>query len=69
MLALRSRGLGSTWTTGHLWREQEAAQLLGIPYEHYMQVDLFPIAYTLGTDFKPSYRKAFDETVGWNSFR
>ena len=68
MLALRSRGLGSAWTTGHLWREKEAAELLGIPYEHYMQVGLFPIAYTVGTDFKPGYRKPLEETVGWNAF-
>jgi len=29
-LALRSRGLGSAWTTLHLYREREAAELLGI---------------------------------------
>ena len=43
MLALRARGLGSAWTTGHLWREQELAKLLDIP-AHYTQVGLFPIA-------------------------
>src|SRR5207302_1841216 len=31
MLALRSRGLGSAWTTLHLVYEKEAAELLGIP--------------------------------------
>ena len=31
MLALRSRGLGSAWTTLHLAYEKEAAALLGIP--------------------------------------
>jgi nitroreductase len=31
MLALRSRGLGSAWTTLHLFKEKEAAELLGIP--------------------------------------
>ena len=31
MLALRSRGLGSAWTTLHLAHEAEAAELLGIP--------------------------------------
>jgi hypothetical protein len=36
MLALRARGLGSARTTGHLWREQEVAKLLGIPYDVYM---------------------------------
>lgn len=68
MLALRARGLGSAWTTGHLWREKEMADLLGIPYEHYMQVGLFPIAYTLGTDFKPAHREPLEKALSWNSF-
>jgi len=67
-LALRARGLGSAWTTGHLWREKEMGQLLGIPTEHYTQVGLFPIAYTLGTDFKPAWRKPSEEVVSWNRF-
>ncbi len=67
MLALRARGLGSAWTTGHLWREQEMAKLLEIP-AHYTQVGLFPIAYTVGTDFKPAYRKPSAEVIGWNGF-
>jgi len=40
-LALRSRGLGSAWTTLHLYREQEMADLLGIP-EGQTQAGLFP---------------------------
>ena len=68
MLALRARGLGSAWTTGHLWREREVAELLGIPYEAFMQTGLFPVAYTLGSDFKPAYRKPVSEVVGWNRF-
>ena len=31
LLALRSRGLGSVWTTLHLAKEREVAELLGIP--------------------------------------
>ncbi|WP_442928970.1 nitroreductase family protein [Mycobacterium sp. MS1601] len=31
MLALRSRGLGSTWTTGHLWCDKDMTDLLGLP--------------------------------------
>ena len=56
MLALRSRGLGSAWTTLQLWQERETAELLGIPYDEYTQVGLFPIAYTIGTDFQPAQR-------------
>jgi hypothetical protein len=29
-LALRERGMGSAWTTAHLLREKELAELLGI---------------------------------------
>ncbi len=67
-LALRARGLGSAWTTGHLWREKEMGDLLGVPVEAYTQIGLFPIAYTLGTDFKAAYRKPADEVVSWNRF-
>ncbi len=68
MLALRSRGLGSAWTTGHLWREQEMADLLGIPYNNFMQVGLFPIAYTKGVDFKPAHREPLQNVLSWNRF-
>ncbi len=54
-LALRSRGLGSALTTLHLFREAEAAKLLGIP-DDYSQVALLPVAFTKGTDFKPAAR-------------
>jgi len=54
-LALRSRGLGSCLTTLHLGKEAEAAELLGIP-DHMTQAGLIPVAYTLGTDFKPARR-------------
>ena len=54
-LALRSRGLGSCYTTIHLGKEQEAADLLGIP-PHMTQAALLPVAWTKGTDFKPAKR-------------
>src|SRR5207248_970235 len=53
ILALRSRGLGSAWTTLHLAYEKEAAALLGIP-DTVTQVALIPVAYHTGTDFKPA---------------
>jgi nitroreductase len=55
ILALRSRGLGSCWTTLHLFKEQETAELLGIP-EGFTQVALLPVAHTTGGDFKPATR-------------
>lgn len=60
MLAARARGLGTCWTTLHLWFEEEAAQLLGIPYADITQCALIPVAYTKGTDFKPGPRKPLD---------
>ena len=65
MLALRARGLGSAWTTGHLWREREVAELLGVEHERYLQAGLFPIAYTLGTKFEPAWRKPVAEVLRW----
>jgi nitroreductase len=55
MLALRSRGLGTTYTTAHLRREAEVAALLGIP-DGVTQVAMLPVAYTLGTEFAPAQR-------------
>jgi len=66
-LALRARGLGSVLTTLHLRCEAEAAELLEIP-EDVMQVALLPVAYTLGTDFKPGRRRPLDETVHWEKW-
>jgi nitroreductase len=68
MLAARSRGLGTVWTTFHLMHEREAAEILGIPYEQVMQVALIPVAYSVGTDFKPGRRKSLDTMVHWDSW-
>lgn len=68
MLAARSRGLGTCWTTLHLYYEQEAAEILGIPYQQVMQVALIPVAYTLGTAFRPAERKALESMVHWEQW-
>jgi nitroreductase len=65
MLALRSRGLGSVWTTLHLVYEQEAAELLGIPAD-YTQVALIPVAHTDPEVFRPAARRPSDEVTFWN---
>jgi nitroreductase len=67
-LALRSRGLGSCYTTLHLNLEQEAAELLGIP-AHLTQAGLIPVAYTKGTDFKPAVRGPLEEITYLNTYR
>ena len=70
MLALRSRGLGSAWTTLHLVGEGEkqAADVLGIPFDQYSQGGLFPIAYTKGTEFKPAKRLPAEQLTHWNTW-
>jgi nitroreductase len=66
-LALRARGLGSVLTTLHLQYEDEAAALLGIP-DGVIQAGLLPVAYTIGTDFKPAKRRPLDEIVHWEKW-
>jgi nitroreductase len=67
MLGLRSRGLGSTWTTLHLYREQEASTLLGIP-DDVTQVALLPVAYTTGGDFAPAARPPVEAITFWDEW-
>lgn len=70
MLALRSRGLGSAWTTLHLIGdgEKQAAEVLGIPFDKYSQGGLFPIAYTKGTEFKKAKRLPAEQLTHWNTW-
>ena len=68
MLALRARGLGSAWTTMTCRREAEVAEVLGVDHTLYTQVGLFPIAYTIGTDFKPAPRLDAESVIHWNSW-
>ena len=65
MLALRSMGLGSAWTTLHLDFEGEVAELLGVP-PTVTQVALLPVAYTVGDGFKPAGRRPAAAITYWN---
>ncbi len=60
MLAARARGLGTAWTTIHLFEEAAAAELLGIPGDH-MQVALIPTAFHTGARFAPARRPPLEE--------
>jgi nitroreductase len=66
MLAARSRGLGTVLTSNHLLFEKEAAEILGIPYEQVTQAALIPVAYTLGTNFRPATRPSLDSVFHLN---
>ena len=67
-LALRSRGLGSTLTTVHLFHEADMASLLGIP-EDVLQVALLPVAYTQGTDFRVADRPPVESITSFDGWR
>jgi nitroreductase len=67
MLAARSRGLGTSWTTAHLVREAEVAEILGIP-DDVTQVALVPVAHTVGDGFRPAPRRPVDDVVHWDGW-
>lgn len=66
MLAARARGLGTCWTTLHLFHEEAAAKILGIPYAEVTQVALIPLAYATKTTFKPGAREPLAKIVHWD---
>ncbi len=67
MIALRTRGLGTAWTTIHLGREKETAELLGIP-ANVSQAVLFPVAYFSGEDFKVANRLPGSTVTHWDKW-
>ena len=64
MVALRARGIGSTWTSLHLMEEREAAAVLGIP-EDVTQTVLLPIGYMQNAKLAPAPRKSAREVTYW----
>ena len=44
------------------------AELLGVPFDQWMQVGLFPIAYTQGTDFAVTPREPAASFLRWNDY-
>lgn len=65
MLAARARGIGAAWTTLHIVKEKETAEILGLP-EEITQAALLPMAYFLGKDFKPALRVPAKTLTHWN---
>jgi nitroreductase len=68
MLALRARGLGSAWTTMTCRREADVAAIVGVDHTSYTHAGMFPIAYTIGTDFKPASRLDLSTVTHWNTW-
>jgi len=67
MLALRARGIGSTWTSLHMLFESETAEILGIP-DDVTQTILLPVGYTRDAVLKPADRKPPHEVTYWNGW-
>ena len=68
MLALRARGMGSVWTTMTCRKADEVAAVLGVPAD-YTHIGMFPVAYTIGTDFKPAPRVDPQGVIHWNRWQ
>ena len=68
MLAARARGLGTCLTSLHLFYEEEAAKILGIPFAEVTQVALIPVAYATKTTFKPGPREPLAKMTHWEGW-
>ncbi len=67
MLALRSRGLGSAWTTLHLSYEAECNAILGIP-DDVTTAALLPVAFFTGETFRKADRVPPADLTYWESW-
>ena len=67
MLAARSRGLGTAWTTVHLFREREIGRVLGIP-DDWSQVVMIPVAYYTGVTFREAARPPAQLVPHWEGW-
>jgi nitroreductase len=66
-LALRARGLGTTWVTAALADTARVKEILGIPDEM-TEIVLLPVAWTKGTDFRPAPRRPAREITYFDRF-
>lgn len=67
MLAMRARGIGTTWTSLLTSRSDEIARILGIP-DGVTQTVMLPAAYTLGAKLRPADRQPAREVTYWNAW-
>jgi nitroreductase len=67
-LAARARGLATCLTSIGLAYEEDSAKILGIPFPDVMQGALIPLAYSIGTEFKPAYRLPVDQIIHWDTW-
>ena len=65
MLALRARGIGTTWTSLLSARQREVAEILEIP-DGVTQTVMLPAAYTLGAKMRRADRLDASRVTFWN---
>ncbi len=62
MLAARTAGLATTWTSVHLDAEEQIADILGLP-PTIRQAALIPTAHPVGEGFRPARRRRWLDDV------
>jgi nitroreductase len=67
MLALRARDLGATWTTLLSSRQQEVADILGLP-DTAVNTVMLPVGYTRGAKLKRAERLSASEVTHWDGW-
>jgi nitroreductase len=67
MLAMRARGIGTTWTSLLTSRKEEISRILNIP-EGVTQTVMLPAAYTLGATLSRADRKQAKEVTFWGKW-
>lgn len=67
MLAMRARGIGTTWTSLLSAKPEAISQILDVP-EGVTQTVMLPAAYTLGASLKPADRLPAREVTYWNQW-
>lgn len=66
MLAARSRGLASTYTSRALAREEGVAAILRIPYPYVTIAGIMAVAFPDSSNFRPAKRRPAAEVLSWN---
>ena len=67
MLALRARSIGSTWTSLLSARQQQVAEVLGMP-EDSMQTVMLPVGYMKGAKLRRAERSPAAEVTFFNGW-
>ena len=69
MLALRARGVGSSWTTIHLQEpyKERVQKLFELPDDYALGAFL-PCGHYTGEDFKPAVRRSAAKSIRWEQY-